>query len=106
MAREAIKSTKDEGRYVTRSCCSTLLAQSGLADDRAVDTAPQDVAFTASVDSTEQRYVQVLPPSFDAKKPVDVLIALHGHGSDRWQFIRLERDECRAAMWLANAGCC
>ena len=63
---------------------------------------PQDIAFTADVDGTEQRYVQVLPPGFDADKPVDVLIALHGHGSDRWQFIRQKRDECRAVRDVAR----
>jgi len=67
-----------------------------------VSVEPQDVAFTAEIDGTEQRYVQVLPPSFDADQPVDVLIALHGHGSDRWQFIRQERDECRAVRDVAR----
>jgi pimeloyl-ACP methyl ester carboxylesterase len=79
-----------------------LLTEVGLADDRAPGTAPQDVVFTADIDGSEQRYVQVLPPSFDTEKPVDVLIALHGHGSDRWQFIRQERDECRAVRDLAR----
>ena len=68
----------------------------------AASAEPQDVSFTAEIDGNEQRYVQLLPPSFDAEMPVDVLIALHGHGSDRWQFIRLERDECRAVRDVAR----
>jgi poly(3-hydroxybutyrate) depolymerase len=57
---------------------------------------PQDVAFQARVDGSEQRYVELLPPAFDAAQPHDVVIALHGHGSDRWQFIRDPRGECQA----------
>lgn len=64
--------------------------------------AEEDVVFTADFDGTEQRYVQVLPPEFNAKQPVEVLIALHGHGSNRWQFIRLARDECRAVRDVAR----
>lgn len=56
----------------------------------------EDIAFTACVDGVEQRYVLLLPRAFQPDTPHDVLIALHGHGSDRWQFITDERDECRA----------
>lgn len=62
---------------------------------------PEDIAFTAEVDGTEQRYVEVLPPDFDPDKPTDALIALHGHGSDRWQFVRQDRSECRAVRDVA-----
>jgi pimeloyl-ACP methyl ester carboxylesterase len=58
-------------------------------------TTPQDVAFTAR-DGTEQRYVVLLPDRFDPAQSHDALVALHGHGSDRWQFVRQARDECRA----------
>jgi pimeloyl-ACP methyl ester carboxylesterase len=58
---------------------------------------PQDVAFKAKYDDSEQRYVIVLPKGFEPDKPHALLIALHGHGSDRWQFVKDERDECRAA---------
>jgi len=60
-----------------------------------------DIAFTATYDATEQRYVEVLPAGFDASEEYDVLIALHGHGSDRWQFVNDNRDECRAARDVA-----
>ncbi len=64
--------------------------------------AAEDITFVASVDQTEQRYVQLLPPDFHTNEPTDVLIALHGHGSDRWQFIRQNRDECRAVRDVAR----
>lgn len=41
------------------------------------------------------------PAEFRTNITYDVLIALHGHGSDRWQFVRDRRDECRAARDFA-----
>lgn len=67
------------------------------------ETQTTDVPFTAKGDGTEQRYVLILPADFQPEQPHDVLIALHGHGSDRWQFIRDPRDECRAARDVAAA---
>ena len=61
-----------------------------------------DVVFTAACDGTEQRYVMLLPDRFNSGRPHDILVALHGHGSDRWQFARDPRDECRAAR---DVGC-
>jgi len=61
----------------------------------------RDVPFTAKCDGSEQRYVLMLPEPFDPGRPHDVLIALHGHGSDRWQFAKDMRDECRAARDVA-----
>jgi lysophospholipase L1-like esterase/pimeloyl-ACP methyl ester carboxylesterase len=58
---------------------------------------PQDVAFVSKLDGSEQRYVVLLPEGFDPQSSVSVMIALHGHGSDRWQFVKDGRDECRAA---------
>lgn len=60
-------------------------------------SAPVDVAFKARVDGTEQRYVIMLPVGFDKSVKHDLAIALHGHGSDRGQYINSDRDECRAA---------
>jgi len=62
---------------------------------------PQDVSFVATCDGSTQRYVLVLPEGFVEAEPHHVLIALHGHGSDRWQFVRNARDECRAARDVA-----
>ncbi len=60
-------------------------------------TEPQDLVFTSKLDGTEQRYVLVLPDDFDSKLTSSVLIALHGHGADRWQFVKDGRDECHAS---------
>ncbi|VTR97234.1 alpha/beta hydrolase family protein [Tuwongella immobilis] len=60
----------------------------------------EDVAFQSTHDRTEQRYIRIQPA--DRRKPVDLLIALHGHGSDRWQFAKDPRDECRAARDIAS----
>jgi pimeloyl-ACP methyl ester carboxylesterase len=59
---------------------------------------PEDVAFTAKFDGTIQRYVLILPEGFERTQACDVLIALHGHGSDRWQFARPSRSEAKAAL--------
>ncbi len=64
---------------------------------------PVDVVLTSRLDQTEQRYVVVLPSEFEAGASHSVLIALHGHGSDRWQFVNDGRDECRAARDAAAA---
>jgi pimeloyl-ACP methyl ester carboxylesterase len=62
----------------------------------------QDIEFTAACDGSVQRYVLALPEPFDSDRTYDLLIALHGHGSDRWQFARDPRDECRAARDAAR----
>lgn len=63
---------------------------------------PNQVVFKAKVDGTEQRYIEILPPSFDANQTHHLMIALHGHGSDRWQFIRDNRGECKGARDVAT----
>ena len=55
-----------------------------------------DVTFTAAFDGSAQRYMQLLPTDFDATRQYDVLVALHGSGSDRTQYATGTRDECRA----------
>lgn len=68
----------------------------------AAEPTTEDVIFRAQIDDIEQRYVRVLPADFEANKAHDLLIALHGHGSDRWQFIKQPRDECRSARDFAT----
>ena len=63
--------------------------------------APIDVEFQSQVDGSSQRYVVLIPENFDPGKPHDVLIALHGHGSDRWQFVQQDRPECRESRRVA-----
>ncbi len=74
-----------------------LLVVLGLTTGQAASTTPSDIAFTADFDGSSQRYVVLEPEGFKPSAPVSILIALHGHGSDRWQFIRDPRDECKAA---------
>ena len=62
---------------------------------------PADRSFTSQVDDSIQRYVELQPLKWDSKGSVDVLIALHGHGSDRWQYIRENRGECRGVREVA-----
>lgn len=58
---------------------------------------PLDVAFTSKLDGTEQRYVVILPPGFRNDTAHDLVIALHGHGSDCWQFVKDNRGECKGS---------
>ena len=62
-----------------------------------------DITFTASHDGTEQRFVAVKPASQNTKYYRDAIIALHGHGSDRWQFVKDARPECSATRNFALA---
>ncbi len=62
---------------------------------------PQDVEFRSAQDGSQQRYVELLPEPFDAANEMHLLIGLHGHGSDRWQYVRQERGECRGARDVA-----
>jgi pimeloyl-ACP methyl ester carboxylesterase/sugar lactone lactonase YvrE len=83
--------------YLLRSFA--VLGLLGISTVRAAETpwqSPVDVEFTARGDGSTQRYLLMLPKAFDAAKPVDLLVALHGHGSDRRQFVENARDECRA----------
>ena len=81
------------------ACVFALIAAASGAETSLV---PEDIAFSAECDGTTQRYVQVLPAGFDAGKPHDVLIALHGHGSDRWQYVLAETGSCPAARAAAR----
>lgn len=78
------------GRFRTAFFLAVLLAIRA-----AFGSEPADRVFKSDLDGSEQRYVELLPPGFDAAKTHDVVIALHGHGADRWQFIREPRGECK-----------
>ncbi len=73
-----------------------------LASLAALHAEPKDIAFKSSLDATEQRYVELLPESFEPMMAHDVLIAFHGHGSDRWQFIKDSRGECKGLRDVAE----
>jgi pimeloyl-ACP methyl ester carboxylesterase len=80
-----------------RLCIATLIIAIRLF---AAD--PQDIAFKSTLDGTEQRYVELLPDSFEPMHAHDALIAFHGHGSDRWQFIKDMRGECKGLRDVAE----
>lgn len=75
--------------------CALALLQAASGVD---DTRPQDIGFMARLDGSVQHYVLLLPAHYRASEQHDVLIALHGHGSDRWQFLTPNRDETRAVL--------
>jgi len=64
---------------------------------------PRDIAFAADCDGTSQSYVLMLPEGFKPGAAHDLLIALHGHGSDRWQFAASPLEEAAAARAAAAA---
>ncbi len=76
-------------------CFSSALAE-------AQEGTVAEVTFIATADGSSQEYVLVLPVAFQSDVAHDVLIALHGHGSNRWQFVKEPRDECRAARDVAT----
>ncbi len=85
-------------RMMTHCICLLLLAFATSIQAKE----PVDIEFVAKVDGSKQRYVLIETEGHDPQQPVHVLIALHGHGSDRWQFVRDGRDECRAAREAAG----
>jgi pimeloyl-ACP methyl ester carboxylesterase len=60
-----------------------------------------DVAFKSALDGTEQRYIELVPAHSSTGEPRDLILAFHGHGSDRWQFIRDARGECKGVRDVA-----
>ncbi len=47
----------------------------------------EDMTFTSRVDQTPQHYYLILPEVFDPAQPTDLIIFLHGHGSDKTQIL-------------------
>ncbi len=93
------KRKEDMNRF-TVFLSSILILASLSAGAEAYKTL-QDVSFIARCDGTTQHYVLMLPEGFKAEESHSLLIALHGHGADRWQFAQESRDECRAARDVA-----
>lgn len=83
--------------------CAALFAMVTVraADEPASLESPVECVFVADYDGSEQKYLQMLPRGVAVDQPANAMIALHGHGSDRWQFALQERDECRAARDVA-----
>ncbi len=97
--------------FGTRTRVASLVAVTALvvmsvgyaADEPPSLESPVERVFIGEYDGSEQKYLQMLPKGLDVDQPVNALIALHGHGSDRWQFALQPRDECRAARDVAAA---
>lgn len=61
-----------------------------------------DIGIVSGVNGDSLNYVEILPENFEINKKYDLIIALHGHGSDRWQFAINERPECLAFRNIAS----
>ncbi|RCS54103.1 alpha/beta fold hydrolase [Bremerella cremea] len=83
---------------ISAGLCVLLLSSSALAEAL---QEPVDREFVAYCDGTVQKYVLILPGG-ELQVAHDLLIALHGHGSDRWQFATHDRDETRAVRDVAE----
>lgn len=88
-------------RFVTPTPKKLVLAFKGANVKEEGSLLLTDVAFRSTLDTTEQRYVELVPVE-STEKPHDVVIALHGHGSDRWQFIEDNRGECQGVRDAAG----
>ena len=62
----------------------------------------QEIDFKADFDGSIQKYIIRLPGDFDPDIEHDLMIGLHGHGSDRYQFAQEERGECKGARDVAS----
>jgi pimeloyl-ACP methyl ester carboxylesterase len=91
----------------TMALSATMVISLGLggvfADDATEGPRTEDVSFTAKCDGSTQYYVLTYPKGFKADESHPLLIALHGHGSDRWQFVNATLGECQAARDAAAA---
>ncbi|MDO4587270.1 MAG: alpha/beta fold hydrolase [Planctomycetia bacterium] len=67
-----------------------------------IASAPKDVLFVSELDGSEQRYIEILPDDFSNENSYHLLIGLHGHGADRWQYINAKRGETDAALDVAK----
>jgi pimeloyl-ACP methyl ester carboxylesterase len=65
--------------------------------------ATEDIVFVATCDNSKQNYLLIYPESYQAGVRHNLLIVLHGHGSDRWQTLDSSVNEFRAARDVAAA---
>jgi lysophospholipase L1-like esterase/predicted esterase len=84
--------------FVLMGLCSFLEADQEQSSRPQV----QDISFTSRHDGSVQKYILMEPATDSGDKPRSILVALHGHGSDRWQFVNDSRSECRAARDAAE----
>ncbi|NLN94535.1 MAG: alpha/beta fold hydrolase [Candidatus Hydrogenedens sp.] len=82
--------------------CLLLLVSLGTSF-LVAEEVPEDIVFQADYDGSEERYVLLRPEGVSSLAGRSLLVALHGHGSDRWQFIVQSRGECSAVREMAAA---
>jgi len=63
---------------------------------------PKEFTFTAKLDNSNQKYMELLPDNFNSAEKHDLMLALHGHGSDRNQYAKDPRGECKGARDVAE----
>ncbi len=90
--------------YSTRIfyCAVLLVSLVSLGVGQSDKARIQDISFTSVYDGSEQKYVIMLPDSFSKHGMYDIIIGLHGHGADRWQFMKDGRTECTAFRTFAT----
>lgn len=86
---------------------SAILILTCLAPCLAADTAepgkPREVTFTAALDGSTQRYVEMLPKEYKPGETYHLLLVLHGAGGDGWEYFRHPNPQCKATRDLAAA---
>lgn len=88
-------------RFATPAPKKLVLPFGGASAKESGNWLLADVTFTSALDGSEQRYVELLPTTHAEGETRDVLLAFHGHGSDRWQFVNDPRAECRILREVA-----
>ena len=88
-------------RFVTSAPKKRILPFKGATVTESENQLLTDVAFISALDGSEQRYVELVPTDLAEGETRDVVLAFHGHGSDRWQFINDLRGECKGVRDVA-----
>lgn len=93
-----INRSNDSGCYLLIACFFLLLPCYSSGQSKPV---LKDMTFISTLDGTKQQYVELLPKHFQPDQSYDLIIGLHGHGADRWQFAKADRAECVAFRTIA-----
>ncbi|OGV52056.1 MAG: hypothetical protein A2017_03640 [Lentisphaerae bacterium GWF2_44_16] len=81
-------------RKISRSMIIFLSALYVCCEAHGALGEPHEITFKSELDDSEQCYMEILPSDLDKDKKYDLVIGLHGHGSDRKQFAFDKRPEC------------
>ena len=80
---------------------SNTVYPSAKDSNDAIEYKTDDVSFVSGFDKTLQKYAIMTPDSDTSGLVLDMMVVLHGYGSDRWQFIKDPRGECAACRDVA-----